>query len=139
MRTVRAAVLASLSALVVGCSGSSAPAGPELPAVESFAEGTCRTVAEDVRTLGRLLSGLGDGPEVDAEVLAALRESQDALRAVAEGAEPSVKPALDRLSVATGLVRIRATGNSYEPVLGERALEAYEGVLDVCTGPGAAG
>jgi hypothetical protein len=139
MTTVHAALLASLLVLVVGCSDSSSPARPELPAVDSFAEGTCRTVAEDVRTLGRLLAELGEGPEVDAEVLEALRESQDAVRAVAEGAEPSVQPALDHLSVATGLVRIRATGNSYEPVLGERALEAYEGVLDVCTGPGAAG
>jgi hypothetical protein len=126
--------------LTAGCTDDSdAEAGPDLPPVQSFAEGTCRTAAEDIRTVGRLLPDLGQGPQVEPEVLEALRASQDGLRAVAEGAEPSVRPALDRLAVSVGLVRIRATGNTYEPFLGERAQTAYEEAVEACTDPDSPG
>ena len=118
--------------LATGCTGEPAP-GEDQPPVEAFADGTCRTVAEDVRTLGRLLPELGEGPSVDEEVLEALRASQDAVRAVADGAEPGLQEPLRELSQAVGFVRIRAVGNTYEPFVGERAQEAYERVVEVCT------
>lgn len=130
----RTALLLATLVLAAGCTDSAPTAdSADVPPVESFSAGTCSTVAEDVRTLGRLLPRLGDGPQVEAEALASLRASQDGLRAVAEGAEPAVKPALDRLAVAVGLVRIRATGNTYEPFLGEDALKAYDALVKVCT------
>lgn len=129
----RTALLLASLVLATGCTDGTTAEDPDVPPADSFSAGTCSTVAEDVRTLGRLLPRLGDGPKVEAEALEALRESQDGLRAVADGAEPAVKPALDRLVVSVGLVRIRATGNTYEPFLGEDAQEAYDAVVAVCT------
>ena len=128
----RATLLLVPLLLATGCSADDAP-GDDLPSVESFAEGTCSTVAEDVRTIGRLLPELGDGPTVDPEVLDALRTSQDAVRAVADGAEPGLQEPLKQLSQAVGFVRIRGVGNTYEPFIGEQAQEAYEEVVAVCT------
>ena len=121
-----------LPLLAAGCTGDAAP-GEDLPPVESFAEGTCSTVAEDVRTIGRLLPELGDGPSVEGEVLDALRESQEAVRAVGEGAEPELQGPLKALSQSVGFVRIRGVGNTYEPFIGEQAKEAYDEVVAVCT------
>ena len=118
--------------LTTGCSEDRTPAD-DVPAAESFADGTCSTVAEDVRTLGRLLPELGDGPSVDPEVLDGLRASQEAVRAVADGAEPRLQEPLKALSQAVGFVRIRGVGNTYEPFVGERAQEAYEEVVAACT------
>lgn len=118
--------------LTVGCSGDSGP-GDDVPSAEAFADGTCSTVAEDVRTIGRLLPEIGDGPEVDPEVLDALRTSQEGIRTVAEGAEPELQGTLQELSRSVGFIRIRGVGNTYEPFIGEQAQEAYEKVVDVCT------
>lgn len=118
--------------LATGCTGGSDPE-QDVPPVEAFADGTCSTVAEDVRTLGRLLPEIGDGPSVDDEVLEALRTSQEALRAVGEGAEPELQEPLKDLSQSVGFIRIRGVGNTYEPFIGERALEAYDGVVRACT------
>jgi hypothetical protein len=118
--------------LVSGCTGDAAP-DEDLPSAESFADGTCSTVAEDVRTIGRLLPELGDGPSVDEQVLEALRTSQDAVREVADGAEPGLQAPLKKLSQSIGFVRIRGVGNTYEPFVGEQAQQAYEDVVEACT------
>lgn len=116
--------------LLAGCTSGSADG---VPPADAFAEGTCRTVAEDVRTVGRLLPTIGDGPSVDDQVLAALRESQEALRAVGEGAEPALQEPLQALSQAIGFIRIRGVGDMYEPFIGERAQQAYDEVVAACT------
>ena len=116
--------------LAAGCTSTSEE--PSLSA-EDFSEGTCRTAAEDVLTVGQLLEEVGDGPSVDQEILDALRGSQDALRAIAEGAEAGVQEPLERFAQSIGFIRIRAVGNNYEPFLGERAQEAYDRVVEVCT------
>jgi hypothetical protein len=51
---------------------------------------------------------------------------------VADGAEPSYKPALEALVVSTGFVRIRADGNTYDPSLGRTLMSDYAAVLKVC-------
>ena len=126
-----ALLLVLLVPLAAGCTSSGSSDAPSLSA-DDFAEGTCRTVAEDVLTIGQLLPEIGDGPQVDQEILDALRESQDALRAVAEGAEPEVQEPLEKLAQSAGFIRIRGVGNTYEPFIGERAQEAYDRVVDVC-------
>jgi hypothetical protein len=140
---LRAAALCALLVLALaGCtagSRSETPAGPQVPPESSFAEGTCRIAAPDVRAVGQALPRLGDQKVVDAEVQAELLEAQQRVRALAEGAEPAVKPALDDLVVKIGLVRIRAAGNSYETALGESLTRSYEQVLDVCTRDAPAG
>lgn len=132
-----AGVLAVLPVLSACSDDGSAAAGPDVPPVEAFAEGTCRAAAEDVRTIGRLLPQLGEGPEVEPEVLDALKDSQEPLRRLEEGAEPEYQKPLEELTVAVGFVRIRGISNTYEPFLGETAEQAYERVVAACTGDGA--
>ena len=129
----RATLLLVPLLLASGCTGDAATSGPDVPSAESFADGTCSTVAEDVRTIGRLLPQVGDGPSVDTGVLDSLRTSQEALRAVADGAEPGLQGPLKKLSQSVGFIRIRGVGNTYEPFIGEQAQEAYEKVIDACT------
>lgn len=137
MRTAPAALVGLL--LLVGCTSSpsddepTAAASP-LPAESSFTEGTCRLVAPDVIAVGGALPRLGDGGDVDQDVKDELRAAQDRLRAVAEAAEPEYRAALDELSVAIGVVRIRADGNTYETAQGDALAEAYDEVVGVCTG-----
>ena len=125
------AALLALPLLLAACSGSSE--GPELPAESAFAEGTCRQAAPDVIAVGRALPRLGEGGAVDKAVKDDLRESQDRLFALSEGAEPQYAPALSALVERIGGVRIRADGNTYEPVLGEGLQKAYDEVVEVCT------
>ena len=135
----RTAALLVCLALAAGCSDDGGPDETDVPSVDAFADGTCSTVAEDVRTIGRLLPTIGDGPKVDQDVLDALTEAQDGLRAVGEGAEPGLQEPLRKLSQAVGFIRIRGVGSTYEPFLAEDAQQAYEKLLDVCTGDAAAG
>ena len=139
MRPTPPAVLLAL-VLLAGCTSSaepaadaSSPAAAPVPEESAFAEGTCRLVAPDVRAVGSALDRLGDGGEVDEAVEVELQESQDRVFAVAEAAEPELKPALDDLVEKLGIVRIRAVSKTYEPELGEQLRRAYDGVLDVCT------
>ncbi len=125
MRRTAPVLLALL--LLTGCTSSS-----DVPAEDDFAAGTCRTAAPDVRAVGEALPRLGDGGKVDDDVKADLRESQDRLVALADGAEPDVKDELQALVEAIGIVRIRADGNTYEQAQGDALDRAYEQVLDAC-------
>ena len=119
---------ALLGLLLTACSSS----GPDLPSDEDFATGTCRTAAPDVRAVAEAVPELGEGGEVDDGVLDALRDAQDRLAALADGAEPAVAPALKDLVEKIGIVRIRGDGNTYEPEFGEALTRSYEQVLDAC-------
>lgn len=121
--------------LLAACSGSDqSPTGPQLPQESAFAAGTCRAAAPDVLAVGRELPGLGSDKTVPREAKDALREAQARLGALAEAAEPTVKPSLDDLVVSIGLLRIRADGNEYAPSLGDAVQDAYTSVVKVCTG-----
>ena len=122
----RALPLLLLVLVLAGCTSS------DVPAEEDFASGTCRTAAPDVRAVGETLPRLGDGGKVEQEVRDELRESQDRLVALADGAEPELQDELKGLVEAIGLVRIRADGNTYESAQGEALTRAYEKVLDAC-------
>jgi hypothetical protein len=128
----RAVPLVLLALVLAGCTSSS-----DVPAEEDFAAGTCRTAAPDVRAVGESIPRLGDDGDVADEVKDELREAQDRLAALADGAEPSLQSALQELVVAIGIVRIRADGNTYEPAQGEALTRAYEQVLEVCVADGA--
>jgi hypothetical protein len=132
---VRRALPALLLAAVLGSglAGCSSSPGPEVPAEDAFATGTCRTAAPDVRAVGEAIPDLGDGGKVDGEVKDSLREAQDRLAALADGAEPDLQAPLRGLVEKIGIVRIRADGNTYETSQGEVLTTAYERVLDACT------
>lgn len=114
---------------------SSGSDGPRQPAVSAFAEGTCRTAAPDVLTIGREVRKLGDGKNPPSGPLEAMQKAQEPLDAIATGAEPTYQPALRKLVTAVGLVRFRAHVGSYVPSLGADVVTAYDGVLAVCTKP----
>lgn len=132
-------VVAGMSALllVAGCSGSTTPAGPPLPDTSAFAAGTCRTAAPDVLAVGRAIPRLASGAQgkpgaVAGEVRDSLRDAQDRIAALAGAAEPAYKPALEKLVVQIGLVRIRADGNEYTSELGQTLTRDYDAVLRAC-------
>jgi len=139
MRIPAPLVLAVCALALTACSGDSdkGPTTPKQPAVSAFAEGTCRSIAPDVLSIGKDARSLGDGGEVDKDVLASLEEAQTRLRAIVEGAEPAYKPAIDKLVVAVGLVRFQAKAGRYQPQTGDNLVTSYDGLVDVCTGPAA--
>ena len=116
-----------LAALLAGCTS-------DVPAEDEFAAGTCRTAAPDVRAVGEVIPELGDGGKVEPDLREELREAQDRLVAIADGAEPALKDDLQGLVEAIGIVRIRADGNTYESAQGQALTRAYERVLDACLG-----
>lgn len=120
---------------LVGCTGGDGDDGPAFsqPPVTAFAEGTCRVVAPDVLEIGRQAQRLGEGGKIEPEVLTALEKAQTALRPVAEGAEPALQPALTRLVVATGLVRLQARVESYKTETGEDLQKTYDDAVAACT------
>lgn len=123
---MRRAVPALLLALVLaGCTS-------DVPAEDAFAAGTCRVAAPDIRAVGAALPRLGDGGKVDRDVKDDLREAQDRLVALADGAEPALRPDLQSLVEAIGIVRIRADGSTYQSAQGDALSRAYERVLDAC-------
>ncbi len=128
----RAVPVLLLAVVLTGCTSS------DVPEESAFAEGTCRTAAPDVRAVGEVLPELGDGGKVADEVKDELREAQDRLAALADGAEPELQAPLKDLVEKLGIVRIRADGNTYEPELGEVLARSYERVLAAC-GAGSAG
>jgi hypothetical protein len=137
----RALLVPVLLLALTACSDAvvdeAAPPAPSAPPASAFAEGSCRLAAEDVLAVGRDSARLGDGGVVADEVKDSLRESQDRLVALADSADPTVKPGLDRLVLAIGLVRVRADGNTYESALGDSLRQAYEQVVRTCTTPAA--
>ena len=116
-----------LAVLLAGCTS-------DVPAEDEFAAGTCRTAAPDVRAVGEVIPELGDGGKVEPDLREELREAQDRLVAIADGAEPALKGDLQGLVEAIGIVRIRADGNTYESAQGQALTRAYERVLDACLG-----
>jgi hypothetical protein len=103
------------------------------PPVSAFADGTCRVAAPDVLALGKAGAHLGKGKTIDAAAKAELKDAQDGLRTVAEGAEPAYKKAFQNLIVSTGFVRIRADGNTYDASLGRQMMADYNAVVRICT------
>lgn len=123
--------------LLPACTGDPAP--PEafpLPEAAAFAEGTCELVAGDVLALGRAARALGDGPTVADDVAEDLETAQRGLAAVAETAEPEVKPLLDAVVRRAGLVRLAIDSERYAPPMAEPLQESYGALLGACTGDG---
>lgn len=111
--------------LLAGCSS-----GPE---PEDFASGICREAAPDVLELTELASDLGEGPEVDGETKAALREAQGRLIETVGASSGPERADLDGFVQAVGLLRLRADGNTYESFLGEDVRAAGDRVVAGCT------
>ena len=132
-----APVLLAAALLATGC--TSEPDEPEAfrpPPAGALQDGPCAIVADDVVELGRLafdLRGVDAPSDADAEALGA---AQTRVAGFADAAEPSVKPALDRLVLTGGLVRIQtATGMLREEVLENMAV-AYRDAVRACSGEG---
>jgi hypothetical protein len=127
MRRTLLPVIALLPLALTACGHSA-----EQPPVSAFSDGTCRVAAPDVLALGHAGGQLGTGKTVDGAVKAQLKDAQDGLRTVTDGAEPAYKSAFSKLVVSTGFVRIRADGNSYDPALGRQLMTDYDAVLKAC-------
>ena len=136
MRAPASYLLLLCAAALVGCSNSNSStptARFSQPPVTAFAEGTCRTVASDILSLGSSARRLGNGGEVDPAVLTELEQAQGNLRPLVEAAEPTYKPALDKLVIAAGLVRLQARVGNYQAATGDNLKKTYAAAVDVCT------
>ena len=122
----------SLFALVALVAVAACGNGAKQPAVSAFTDGTCRVAAPDVLALGKAGAHLGKGKTIDAAAKATLKDAQDGLRTLADGAEPAYKSAFEKLIVSTGFVRIRADGNTYDAALGRQMMTDYDAVLKAC-------
>lgn len=107
--------------------------GPKQPAASTFTDGTCRVAAPDVLAIGRDAGKLGKGPEISSAMESSMATAQRRLQTLADSAEPTYEPALRKLVVAVGIVRLRAHTGSYATSLGKDVVSAYDGVLAVCT------
>lgn len=125
--------------LLSACGGpSAAEKAFPLPATSAFQPGTCDVIAPDVVALGRAARRLGKGPTVPKPVEDDLTAAQKSLQAVAETAEPSVKPLLDAVVTRAGLVRVGIDVGRYSPDIGAPLGESYRALVRSCTGTGPA-
>ncbi|MCU1589438.1 MAG: hypothetical protein JWP11_694 [Frankiales bacterium] len=129
---MRRTLLALVALLILGVTACGGEKAAQQPPVSSFADGTCRIAAPDVLAIGKAGESLGSGRTISAGAKTSIRDAQQGLRTVAEGAEPAYKPALEALAVSAGFVRIRADGNTYEPQLGRQLMTDYAAVLKAC-------
>lgn len=126
------AALVPLVLLAAACSGSSA-GGPSLPAASAFTAGTCRTVATDLLQIARDARRLGKGGNVDGKVLDTLTRAQGVVMQIAPGAEPAYKPALSKLVVSVGLIRLQAGVGSYRVEQGAILQRDAAAAISACT------
>lgn len=131
MRT--AAVILALGCGLTACGGSSST--PKQPAVTAFADGTCRVAAPDVLSIDRDARRLGKGGDVDAAVLTRMTAAQSALDTLASGAEPAYRPALQKLVVQVGLVRLQAHVGTYRGEQGDQLRADVAAVERACGVP----
>jgi hypothetical protein len=130
---VRAHLLLPLSLVVLaGCSGGSSFSQPE---ASTFHDGTCRTIAPQVLSIGRDARKLGTSATPPVDVRDRLKQAQEALIAVQPTADAAVVAPLAKLVVSIGLVRLRADGNTYSPDLGTALSTAYDALVKSCTTP----
>ena len=135
MRLLRLpATLLAAALLATGCTSDPEPAAFRPPPAGSIQDGPCALVADDVVALGRLAFELRGVAAPDEASSTALESSQDRIGAVAESADPAVKPALERLVLTAGLVRIQvATAMLRDEVL-ENMDVAYDDAVRACSG-----
>jgi hypothetical protein len=76
---------------------------------------------------------LGEDGVLEAAQQETLGDTQDQLFALTATVEPEHDQALSELVERIGGVRIRAAGNSYEPVLGEQLQASLERLVADCT------
>jgi hypothetical protein len=122
--------------LLVSCTSDdpARPAAFRPPPESSFRAGDCSTIATDLIDLGRATYDLRGVAAPDEAARDTLRSAQDRVAAIAETADPTVKPALDRVVLTSGLVRIRADTRLLEPEVLDDLRAAYEQAVKVCTG-----
>lgn len=106
------------------------------PAVEDFTVGVCRDAAPDVLELRDVVGDLGDDARLPDEDKQALRDAQGRLNQTVQDATGEGIEQLTALVEAVGLLRIRADGNTYDPVLADDVRAAHDRVVAACTQPG---
>lgn len=131
MRTAALPLLLALTA-VASCSSSSS-SEPKQPAVSAFTAGTCRVAAPDVLQIGRAAYRLPGKGEPSSSLLGDLASAQDRLRQLEPGAEPAYRPALSKLIVTVGLIRLSSSVGSYRPAQATTLRADYAAVVKICT------
>ena len=130
----RAVLLLCAPLLLAACTSSpEQPQAVELPPSSAFSAGTCRSAAPALRELAGLVPELGEDGVLEAAQQETLRDTQDQLYALTATVEPEHEPALSEVVERIGGVRIRAAGNSYDPVLGKQLQDSLDRLVADCT------
>ena len=124
--------------LAAACTSDQEPEAFRPPPAAPLEDGPCALVAEDVVVLGRTAFELRGVSAPDAASSAAIESAQVRIAAVAETAEPAVKPALDRLVLTAGLVRIQVATKLLRDEVLENMDVAYDSAVRACSGEAAA-
>lgn len=141
MSPVRLLLVALLVApSLAGCTsdqpGTAREAAFRPPDTSAF-RGACELVADDLVALGRSAAELRGQDAPSKAARDALATAQDRVDAVAETADATRRPALQKLVVATGLARIQADTGHLEPDTTENLSSAYQAAVTACTAPAA--
>lgn len=129
------------AALLSGCTSDDAAPAPVTftpPPPGALDDGPCALAAEDVVVLGRLAVDLRGQASPDQPLRDELRDAQARVSGVADGAGPAVEPALDRLVLRTGAVRIAADTGMLKDETLEALSEAYDEAVGACSADGPA-
>lgn len=131
--TLLPCLLLGAALLVAGCTSDPDPEAFRPPPPGSLAGGPCDLVADDLVALGRLAFDLRGEPDPGRSAAEALENAQDRVAAVAETADPVVKPALDRLVLTTGLVRLQVDTRMLRDQVLENMDVAYDEAVRACS------
>lgn len=130
-------VLLTAALLASGCTSDPEPETFRPPPAGALEDSPCALVAEDVVVLGRLAFDLRDVDDPDDASASALESAQVRVDAVAESADPAIKPALERLVLTTGLVRIQVATKMLRDEVLKNMDVAYDDAVRACSGDAA--
>jgi hypothetical protein len=124
-----------LAPLLGACTSDDPPARATFtpPPASAFADGPCALVGDDLVALGRATYSLRGVKAPDQAAKDALRTAQDRVDAVAQTADPSVQPALSKVVVMAGLVRIQSDTQLLVDATLDDLRTAYDDAVRACS------
>ena len=102
------------SAVVLLLSGCTDGSGQEALDLEGLSSGPCADVVSTLEKVDESLRAVADDDLAPEQAAERFRAAQDELVPAAEGADPSVRPAITELVTRLGFFRISVDSNNYD-------------------------
>ncbi len=123
---------AALPVLLLAAACSHGGSSFAQPKASAFSPGSCRDLASPVLALGKDLHALGTRAPSDAQA-DSIKAAQARVRSLNSAAPDDLKPAVQQLITAVGILRIRNDTDSYDASVAKDAMTAYQELVTVCT------